>query len=315
MYGTARLSPRTRAFLVEESHRIGPSHAARHVGTSRRTVYRWRRREGAYADRSSRPRRSPRRTPDALEATILAMRLEQHWGPDRIAGALGMHSSTVHRVLRRHGVQRLSHVFPRPPRSFGRFEVREPGELVAIDTKKLGRLDRGGGWRPAVHSSQAGPLRKVGWRHLHVAIDFASRLVYAELRDRDVAPDTTAFLEHAVAFFDARGIRVRRVLSDNGNGYKRAFHEHCRTLGVRHTRIRPFHPWTNGRVERVIGTLQRECLHSGIFFASEDARGLALWHWQAYYNFERPHIALGGLSPLRWLVQRQRVTNVSGDLN
>lgn len=314
MYGTARLSPRTRSFLVQESLRIGPSLTARHIGTSRRTVYRWRRRAGAYEDRSSRPRRSPRRTADALEATVLVLRLERRWGPDRIAGALGMHASTVHRILRRHGVHRLSHVFPEPPRSFGRFEVAAPGELVAIDTKQLGRLDRGGGRVAPMHHSLAGPMRRVGWRHLFVAIDFASRIVFTELRESDVAPDSTAFLDRAVAHFDALGIRVRRVLTDNGNGYKRVFHEHCRAIGVRHSRIKPRHPWTNGRVERFIGTVQRECLYAGEFFTTEDERALALWQWLAYYNSERPHTALGGSSPLAWLRQRRSVTEVWGDL-
>jgi transposase InsO family protein len=314
MYGTARLSPRTRSFLVDESRRIGVSVAARHVGTTRRTVYRWRLRAGSYEDRSSRPRRSPHRTPDALEATVLAIRLERRWGPDRIAGELGMHVSTVHRILRRHGVHRLSHVFPLPPRSFGRFDVRAPGELVAIDTKQLGRLDRGGGRAQVMHHSHRGRWKRVGWRHLHVAIDFASRVVFAELRDSDVAPDTTSFLDHALAFFDAQGIRVRRVLSDNGSGYKRTFHEYCQSRGLRHSRIKPRHPWTNGRVERFIGTAQRECLYAGAFFTSEDQRALALWLWLAYYNRERPHIALGGLAPMQWLSRRRGVTEVRGDL-
>lgn len=310
MYGTARLSPRTRSFLVSESLRIGVSEAARHAGTSRRTVYRWRHRAGAYADRSSRPRRSPRRTPDALEASVLAMRLELRWGPDRIAGALGLHASTVHRILRRHGAHRLSHVFPKPPRSFGRFEVSEPGEVMALDTKQLGRLDRGGGRRAELHRSQRG----VGWRHLHVAIDLASRLVYTELRETDHLVDTTAFVDAALAYFDAQGIRVRRVLSDNGRGYRRSFREHCARHGLRHTRIKPRHPWTNGRAERFIGTVQRECIYAGTFFTSEDERALALWHWLAYYNSERPHIALGGIPPLAWLRQRRDVTHLSGDL-
>lgn len=212
MYGTSRLSPRTREFLVQESMRIGVSVAARQVGASRRTVYRWRRRAGVYVDRSSRPHRSPQRTPDELEATVLALRLDQRWGPDRIAGTLGMHASTIHRILRRHHVERLSHVFPKPPRSIGRFDVREPGELIALDTKKLGRLDRGGG-RRAEHRRSLAP---VGWRHLHVAIDLASRLVYTELRPGEGNLDTTAFVDAACAFFDRQGIRVRRVLTDNG---------------------------------------------------------------------------------------------------
>lgn len=315
MYGTARLSPRTRAFLVDQAARIGVLRAARENGVSRRTVYRWRRRAPDFADRSSRPRRSPRRCTDPLEATVLGLRLELRWGPDRIGPHLGIPPSTVHRVLRRHGAHRLSHLFPKPPRSFGRFVVHEPGELVAIDTKQLGRLDRGGGRTGEMHTSQAGRLRKVGWRHLHVAIDFATRIVYAELHDSDIAPDTTAFLDRALAYFDAHGIRVRRVLTDNGNGYKRTFHEHALALGIRHTRTRPYHPWTNGRVERFIGTVQRECLYAGAFFSSEDERALALWHWLAYYNFERPHTRLDGFAPMEWLLQRRRVTQVRGDLS
>jgi len=310
VYGTSRLSPRTREFLVQESMRIGVSVAARQVGASRRTVYRWRRRAGVYVDRSSRPHRSPQRTPDELEATVLALRLDQRWGPDRIAGTLGMHASTIHRILRRHHVERLSHVFPKPPRSIGRFDVREPGELIALDTKKLGRLDRGGG-RRAEHRRSLAP---VGWRHLHVAIDLASRLVYTELRPGEGNLDTTAFVDAACAFFDRQGIRVRRVLTDNGRGYRRTFREHCQRRDVRHTHTKPRHPWTNGRVERFIGTIQRECLYAGAYFTSEDERALAIWHWLAYYNWERPHIALGGLSPQTWLRQRRTENQVPGDL-
>src|SRR5256885_6227811 len=122
-----------RAFLVAESGRIGVSRTARALGVSRRTIYRWRHRAPDFADRSGRPLRSPRRSADALEGTVLAMRLEQRWGPDRIGPALGVPASTVHRILRRHGAQRLSHLFPKPPRSFGRFPPLAPGELIALD--------------------------------------------------------------------------------------------------------------------------------------------------------------------------------------
>ena len=309
MYGTSRLSPRTREFLVGESKRIGTARAARNVGTSRRTAYRWRRR-GDFIDRSSRPHRSPGQTPDALEATVLGLRLELRWGPDRLGPYLRMRPSTVHRILRRHGANRLSHLFPKPPRSFGHFTVSEPGELVALDVKSFGSLGRGGGKRgPDI--ARGGHL--VGWQHLHVAIDVASRLVYAEMRSGLGNADTTAFLERALAFFDAKGIRVRRVLTDNGTGYKRTFDERCAALGVRHTRTRPYHPWTNGRVERVIGTLQRECVYTARF-TSDEERALDIALYLAYYNGERPHTRLGGLSPLDWLAQCRCVTEVNGDL-
>lgn len=154
----------------------------------------------------------------------------------------------------------------------------------------------------------------MGWRYLHVAIDLASRLVYAELRAGVGNLDTIAFLGRALAFFDAKGIRVRRVLTDNGAGYKRRFQEAASEHGVRHTRTKPFHPWTNGRVERFIGTIQRECLYAHAFH-SDDERALAIALYLAYYNAERPHTRLGGLPRLRWLGQRRGVTDVWGDLS
>ena len=241
---------------------------------------------------------------------MLALRMERRWGPDRIGPVLGLPASTAHRILRRHGAHRLSHLFPKPPRSFGRFDVTKPGELVAIDTKSLGRLDRGGGRHPGGHNRNK---RGVGWRQLHVAIDLASRVVVAELRPTCGNADTIGFLEHALAAFDARGVRVRRVLTDNGSGYKRTFHDRAIALGIRHSRTRPYHPWTNGRVERFNGTIQRECLYSQEFH-SENERDLAVALYLAYYNAERPHIALGGLAPAEWLT-RWRVTQVYEDLS
>ena len=274
MYRTARTTPLSRAFLVAEAKRIGVTRAARNMGVSRRTVQRWCRRAPDFADRSCRPHRSPRRSSDALEATVLELRVEQRWGPDRIGPWLGIPVSTVHRILRRHGAHRLAHLFPKPRRSFGRFGTLAPGELIAID--------------------------------------MASRLAYLELRAGEGPDDSIAFLRAALAFFDANGVRVRRVLSDNGNGYKLRFDLACRELGIRHTRIRPYHPWTNGRVERLNGTIQRECLYA-LELKAEEERELAIALYLAYYNRERPHIALGGLSPERWL-RAQGATYVTGDV-
>lgn len=310
MYRTARTTPLSRAFLVSEAARIGVSAAARHMGVSRRTVERWRRRAPDFTDRPCRPHRSPRRTDDVVEARVLALRLERRWGPDRIGAVLGLRASTVHRILRRHGAHRLSHLFPKPPRSFGHFDITGPGELVAMDTKVLGRLDRGGGRRHLGGGRRPSrPL--VGWTQLHVAIDLASRVVVAELRPSCGKADTTGFLEHALVTFAGLGIHVQRVLTDNGAGYKRTFHEHAIALGVRHTRTKPYHPWTNGRVERFNGTIQRECLYAE-HFTSEGERNVAITRYVDYYNGERPHIALGGLPPLEWL--RRNATYVPGDL-
>lgn len=310
MYQRKRLSPWTRAFIVAEAERIGVSRAARQSGISRRTVYRWRRRAPEFTDRSCRPQRSPRRSTDALEGTVLALRLETKDGPDRIGPQLGIHPSTIHRILRRHGAHRLSHLFPKPRRSFGSYPALRPGELVGIDIKSFGSIARGGG-----RASEDTPntYRRVGWQHLHVAIDMASRLSFTEFRPTLGGRDGAAFLDRALGFFAQRGIRVERVLSDNGSAYTSfAFRDACAAAGIRHTRIKPRHPWTNGRAERFIGTIQRECAYRDRF-TSDPERALAIALFVPWYNNRRPHAALGGLTPQDWL-DRWRVTHVYEDL-
>lgn len=280
------------------------------MGISRRTVYRWRRREGEYADRSSRPHHSPRRTPDAREAAVLGLRMELRWGPDRLGPYLGMPASTAYAVLRRHGAQRLRTLFPpeRPVR--GTFSVATPG-YIAIDIKSLGSVDRGGGRRGPNHYRHRTPDAMVGWNHLFVAIDLASRLVYAQLRTGIGNADMLEFLAAATAFFDARGITVHRVLTDNA--FRSTFSAACQARGIRHTRTKPYHPWTNGRAEAFIGTIQRECVYAR-HFTHDAERALALWLYLAYYNAERPHTAIGGLTPERWL-RAHGVTRVFGDFS
>lgn len=310
MYQTTSLSQRSRAFIVAEAERIGVSQAARRSGISRRTVYRWRRRAPDFADRSCRPHRSPRRSPEALEGTVLALRLETKDGPDRLGPQLGLHPSTVHRILRRHGAHRLSHLFPKPPRSFGAYPALRPGELVGIDIKSFGSIARGGG-----RASEQSPdtYRKVGWKHLHVAIDMASRMTFTEFRPTLGGADGAGFLDRATAFFAQQGIRVERVLSDNGSAYtSHAFRDACASAGIRHSRTKARHPWTNGRAERFIGTIQRECAYRDAF-NSDDERALSIALFVPWYNTKRPHLALGGLTPQDWL-NRWRVTQVYEDL-
>ena len=311
MYQRERLNSRTRAFVVAESVRIGISQAARNSGVSRRTVYRWRRRAPDFADRPCRPRHSPRRSPDSLEGSVLALRLAERIGPDRIGPQLGLHPSTVHRILRRHAAHRLSHLFPKPPRSFGTYPALRPGELVGIDIKSFGSIERGGGRADVMHHPD---YRGVGWKHLHVAIDMASRMTFTEFRPTLGGRDGAAFLDRATAFFAGHGIRVERVLSDNGAAYNSfAFRDACASAGIRHTRIKPRHPWTNGRAERFIGTIQRECAYRD-HFGSDPERALAIALFVPWYNTQRPHLALGGLTPQGWL-DRWRVTQVRGDLS
>jgi transposase InsO family protein len=307
MYRTARTTPISRANLLREAARLGVTQAARNFCVSRSTVYRWRRRDGELEDRPCRPRRSPRQTPPEREAAVLELRMARRWGPDRIGPVLGMSRRTAYRVLRRYRAHRLRELFPAQPRSFGRFEAERPGDVVQIDIKGLGRLVRGGGKRGKFRSTQQRRLEQVGWSQLHLAVDAASRQAYVEMRRSFGSEDCIAFLQGAIAHFDALGIRVRRVLTDNGAGYKRRFHEACLGLGVRHSRTRPYHPWTNGRVERFNRTLQSECVYAGDTFSSDEERRYAIALWLADYHSDRPHTALAGLTPDDWLRAR-RVT-------
>lgn len=300
MYQSARTTPLSRAFLLAEAERIGVTRTARNMGVSRNTVYRWRRRADDLNDRSCRPHRSARRTNAVREAAVLAMRMERRWGPDRIGPTLGLSRRTAYRILRRYGAHRLRQLFPTVPKTFGVFEASVPGEVVQIDIKSVGRLERGGG-REARRTVAERHRSDVGWSHLHLAVDAASRQGYIEPRAGLGAAECAAFLRNAVAHFDARGIRVRRVLTDNGTGYKRVFGAAAAELGVRWTRTKPYHPWTNGRVERFNWTLQRECLYTGEYFTSEEARRYAIALWLADYHADRPHRGLGGLTPDAWL--------------
>jgi transposase InsO family protein len=293
-----------RAFVVAEAERLGVSRAARNIGVSRNTVYRWRRRTGELEDRPCRPHRSPRRTSEAREAQLLAARMEWRWGPDRIGPLCGLSRRTAYRILRRYRMHRLREIFPAERVVRGTFHASAPGEVLQVDIKSLGRLTRGGGRMGRAAQGNWVHRPKVGWEHAHVAVDAASRKTFIELRPGFGRDDCVAFLERAIAHFDAVGIRVRRVLTDNGVGYLSGFDRACAKLGVRHTRTKPYHPWTNGRAERFIRTLQRECLYVGRHFASDEERRYAIALWLASYNADRPHTALGGLSPDQWLALR-----------
>jgi len=309
VYRTARTTPVSRVLLLREAERLGVAQAARNFCVSRNTVYRWRRRRGELEDRPCRPHRSPRRTDPEREAALIAARLEWRWGPDRIGPMTGIHRRTAYRILRRFRLHRLRELFPEARPRRGVFTVHEPGEVVQIDVKSASGLARGGGRR---HEWVPRRLRKtqgIGWQQIHVAVDAASRRAYLEFLPGLGAEECAGFLRRAVAHFDTIGIRVRRVLTDNGTGYKVRFGQACRDLGIRWSRIKPYHPWTNGRVERFNRTLKRECLYGGIHFTSDEERRYATRLWLAFYNSRRPHTALGGLSPDEWLLAH-RVTRV-----
>ncbi|HEY8676821.1 MAG TPA: IS481 family transposase [Candidatus Dormibacteraeota bacterium] len=301
----AHLTPRGRARVfaaVEAGMTVSAACIAFRV--SRRCYYRWLPRWQAQGragliDRSSRPHRSPQRLSLAQEAAIVALRTQTARGADFLAALLGLPASTVHRVIRRQGLLRQR--AERGP--VVRYEYSQAGAMVHIDTKKLGRIVGGPGHR--IHGDHSRENRGVGWEVMHMAIDDASRLVYAEILGDETGRTTALFLIRAVRWFRAQGITVDRVLTDNGSPYRsKAWRRVCRSAGLRHRRTRPYHPQTNGKAERWIQTALRECLYLEVFNSSGQ-REAGLQQFIQWYNLHRPHRAHKGLSPSARLAQLQ----------
>ena len=278
--------------------------AALVVGCSRQTASKWvnrRRRGESLEDRSSRPRRSPRRTPAAVEQAILRAREELREGPHVIGWALGVAASTVHAVLRRHGRSRL--LVRAPREQVVRYERSTPGELVHVDVKKLGRIVKPGHRVTGDRSLRA--AGKAGWQYLFVAIDDHSRLGFASIYPDETADSALAFLVELVRFYGSHGIAVERVLTDNGTCFKRRWADACEAHGIVVKKTRAYRPQTNGKAERFIRTLLERWAYA-YPFAHESERLAALPSALDFYNRFRPHRALGGLAPL------QRVNNLPG---
>ncbi len=301
----AHLTPRGRARVfaaVEAGMTVSAACIAFRV--SRRCYYRWLPRWQAQGragliDRSSRPRRSPQRLSMAQEAAIVALRQRTARGADFLAALLGLPASTVHRVIRRQGLLRQR--AERPP--VVRYEYSEAGAMVHCDTKKLGRIVGGPGHR--IHGDRTTRARGVGWEVLHMAIDDATRLVYAEILGDETGITTALFLVRAVRWFRSQGISVDRILTDNGSPYRsRPWARVCRHTGLRHRRTRPYHPQTNGKAERWIQTALRECLYLEVFNSGEQ-RLAGLDQFVQWYNLHRPHRAHKGLPPSARLAQLQ----------
>jgi transposase InsO family protein len=285
--------------LVDRVLRLGwsMSDAAQAAGISVRTGWRWiaRFRQGgseALFDRRSTPHRIARRTASSRVARIERLRRQRRTAA-AIAQHLGMPRSTVAAVLRRLGLQRLSQLEPRP--EVQRYEHERPGDLLHLDTKKLGRI-RGVGHR--IHGDRARRQRGIGWEFTHAAVDDHSRLSYVEVRPDELGTTAAAFLRRAVRHYRQRGVRIRAVLTDNGGCYlSKAFGEACAELGIRHRFTRPYRPRTNGKAERFIQTLLREWAYARPYRTSNQ-RTRALDPWLRYYNTQRPHTALGYQPPL-----------------
>ena len=297
IHGNARLLPWQRALICERVRHQGwtVGEAAEAFGVSTRTVFRWLSRFDAGApmtDRPSAPHRRPGRTSPELEAQIEQLR-RLRWTAPRIAGVLGIPTSTTCAVLKRLGLNRRWRLGP--PEPANRYCRRHPGELIHVDVKKLGRFSVPG--HRVTGRGEQHRNRRAGWEYCHVAIDDTSRLAYVEILDDEHPASATAFLRRAVAWFASKGVNVRAVITDNGNPYRSEVHRRTvQQLGIRHLRTRPHRPQTNGKAERFIQTLQREWAYEQPYPSSQ-ARRQALRPWLSYYNNQRPHSALGHNTP------------------
>jgi len=262
-----------------------------------RTFSKWRRRyrrEGVQGllDRSSAPELIPHRTPEERVQVIALLRRERltAW---EIAERLGMPLSTVSTVLARIGLGRLSRL--EPPEPPNRYQRERPGELLHIDVKKLGRIGRPG---HRVHGDRRRRSRGIGWEYVHVAVDDATRLAYVEVLEDEKAVTAVAFLRRAVAHFGDYGIRVERVMTDNGSAYVSIVHSlACKALRIRHLRTRPYRPRTNGKAERFIRTMLGGWAYGAVYQTSSQ-RCRALPAWLAFYNHRRPHGSLNRQAPV-----------------
>jgi transposase InsO family protein len=281
--------------------------AAEAAGVSVRCARKWacRYRGGdlELADRSSAPRSVPNRTPADRVAVIVLLR-QLRMTAAEIAETLSMPLSTVSVVLKRHGIGRLGRIGLEQP---VRYERSRPGELVHVDVKKLGRIQGGAGWRVRDRKQHYNRTfidknglrrRTVGWEYVHVAVDDYSRLAYVEVLTDETGATAVAFLRRALAFFARYGIKVERILTDNGSAYRSVVHAlACRSLGIRHLRTRAYRPQTNGKAERFIRTMLTGWAYGAVYGSSTE-RTAALDGWLWHYNHRRRHSALGHQPPV-----------------
>jgi transposase InsO family protein len=305
LHRNARTCPKSRALIaarvIDEGWSLGA--AAEAAGVSVATARKWVRRAAAgesLEDRCSAPHRIPHRTAAGRVEAIRALRRLRMTAAE-IAGLLGMALSTVSLWLKRIGLGKRSRLAP--PEAPNRYERRRPGELVHVDIKKLGRILAAGhrvtGSRRLQRSRRVdGVLRGVaGWEFVHVCVDDHSRLAYVEVLKSDDSVAAIGFLRRAVAWFAERGVRIQRVMTDNGSAYVSHAHSAaCRQLGLRHLRTRPYRPRTNGKAERFIQTLLREWAYGRIYGSSAE-RTAQLPRWLEHYNYKRPHGALSHRPP------------------
>jgi transposase InsO family protein len=310
-HANARLSPIGRRLLIDriENEKWTVREASESVGVSARTASKWLARwraEGpaGLLDRSSAPKVVANKTSPQTEALIAALRRLRFTAPE-LSELLGLPLSTISAVCKRLGMGKLGRLGLQPAQ---RYERARPGELIHIDVKKLGRIHGGAGKRvrdsnkrhytPRITDAAGSRRGTVGWDAVHIAIDDATRLAYAEVLPDETGQTAAAFLRRAVAFYARHGIEVERLLTDNGSPYRSAIHAlACRQLGIRHLRTRPYRPQTNGKAERFIRTMLGGWAYGAIYGTTAE-RTRALDGWLYHYNHHRPHQALRRAPPI-----------------
>jgi transposase InsO family protein len=325
-HANAALTPRARLRLARliVDHDWPIARAAERYDVSWRTAKKWADRYAAegpdgMGDRSSAPHHHPNKTPPRVVRKIVHLRWKHRLGPVEIGARLGMPASTVHAVLTRCRLNRLSHIDRATGEPIRRYEHPHAGSMIHVDVKKLGNVPDGGGHRfvgrqqgnrnraatpDKPRNAYRGP--KLGTAFVHTVIDDYSRVAYAEIHDDEKKETATLVLRNAVAWFAERGVVVERVLSDNGSAYKSHYwRDVCAELGVVHKRTRAYRPQTNGKIERFHRTLAEGWAFKK-FYNSESARRAALPAWLHEYNHHRPHSAIGKASPIT------RLNNLAG---
>jgi len=302
VHKNARLTPAGREVMVRRAVEGGqtPEALSAAVGVCPGTVRKWigRFREegvGGLRDRSSRPHRLREATPAEIVARIEALR-RQRWTGAQIAGETGVSRATVFRILRRLGLNRLKALEPAEP--VRRYERDRPGELIHIDIKKLGKIGSVGhritGRRTGIVNHHLG----IGWEFVHVCIDDASRIAFSRVMKDERQESAVAFLKAAIAYYASLGMKIERVMTDNGSCYRsKAFARVCKRLALRHIFTKPYTPQTNGKAERFIQTSLREWAYARAYNTS-DERTAELPRWLHRYNWHRPHGSIGAEPPI-----------------
>ena len=330
-HANAALTPKHRLRLARLIVEAGwpPARAAEFFNVSWRTANKWAQRYRAegpagMADRTSARHHQATKTPQPMVRKIVHLRWKKRLGPVQIGAKVGMPASTVHAVLVRCRVNRLSHIDRRTGEPIRRYEHEKPGDLIHVDVTKFGNIPDGGGWRfvgleqgfanristrNRTGNKTARYQPRLGNCFVHTVIDDHSRVAYAEIHDDEKAATAVGVLYRAVAWFAARGVIVQRVLSDNGSAYKSfLWHDTCEELGIKVKKTRPRRPQTNGKIERFHRTLSDGWAYKKLY-TSEHARRAALPAWLHEYNHHRPHSSVGGLPPIT------RLDNLAGHHN